>query len=87
MLKKAATYIIIIIAFIIGVSCTMPLTLFIARMRPTDDPIIWSIACGVLGIIIPLVASKAIQPDLGRLFKDKPLFGKVSIRIYFFIMV
>ena len=87
MLKKSVTYIMILIALITGASCTIPLTIFIAKMSPTDDPIIWGIVCGILGILIPLVAHKAIRPDLGRVYQEKPLFGKVSLRIYFFFIV
>ena len=87
MLKKTVTYIMILIALIIGASCTIPLTLFIAKMSLTDDPIIWGIACGILSVLIPPVGYKAIRPNLGRVYEEKPLFGELSIRIYFFSMI
>lgn len=87
MLNKVVSYLLVIIVFIVGVACAIPLIYFVTKMIRIDDPIIWGIGYGALGIFIAVVAYKLIQPDLRSIYENKPIFGNMSLKLYSFFLV
>jgi len=85
MSKKILAYLTILIA--IGVSCAILLNSFVIKVIHINDPIFWGMAYGISGLLLPIITYKAIQPDFRRLYENKPLFERDSIKTHFFLVI
>ncbi len=87
MLNKVVRFLLVIIVLIVGAACAIPLHYYVTRMIRIDDPIIWGIGYGAMGIFIAVVAYKIIRPEFRSIYENKPIFGNMSLRLYSFFLV
>jgi hypothetical protein len=72
---------------IIGILCTIPIVLYIAKTSFIENPLIWGVIYGIFGIFILLVAYKTIQPPSKKINEDTPFFGEALRKLYAFSMI
>ena len=86
MLKKAIRSIMVLLAFLIGVSSAILLNYFMAKIIHID-PVFWGIIDGILSIFIIASTYILIRPDLRKILDNEPIFGNVSVRLYSFFLI
>jgi len=86
MLKKVATFLICLIAMWIGIFCGIMLIIFVSKVIHLEDPLIFGTVFFVMGLLMSLIGYRLTQPDFKKIYDDKPIFGKISTKIYSFFI-